>query len=296
MSQAALRLLVHGGGAGAWNMALDESLMRTARTGVVTLRLYRWDPPCLSLGRNQAARDRFDACAAAARGIDVVRRPTGGRAVYHDREVTYAVTAPEGLWGGPRRSYARINRALASGLFRLGAPVRLAARAAGAGLARPDARACFRDPAPGEVTARGRKLVGSAVWRRSGALLQHGSLLVHDDQRVTEELRTDGRGAEAGPAAEAGDRRGRGGRDARHAAEPRAGAESRAVAPPPGSIGLAEACGRVPAGVEILEALVAGFEEEFGLRALRSDPAHGELAEADRLEARYRDRGWTWRR
>src|SRR5215213_2662474 len=94
---------------GAWNMAVDEALAESVRRGgAPVLRVYRWSPPCLSLGRNQPARGRYRLDALAARGIDVVRRPTGGRAVLHDRELTYAAALPEALFGGPRPAYAAV--------------------------------------------------------------------------------------------------------------------------------------------------------------------------------------------
>src|SRR4028119_1470164 len=87
---------------GAWNMAVDEALAESVRQGgLPVLRLYRWSPRCLSLGRNQPARGRYDTAALAARGIDVVRRPTGGRAVLHDRELAYCAAVPQALLRGP---------------------------------------------------------------------------------------------------------------------------------------------------------------------------------------------------
>jgi lipoate-protein ligase A len=93
------------------------------------------------------------------------------------------VVAPRGALGGAREAYRRINEALASALARLGAPVEVvSARGPAAGAPRPDAGPCFRVPAAGEVTARGRKIVGSAQARIGGALLQHGSILLDGDQ------------------------------------------------------------------------------------------------------------------
>ncbi len=254
-----VRCVEHGPRAGAVNMAVDEALMEAAREGGVVLRLYRWSPPCLSFGRNQRARGRYDAGAAADRGIDVVRRPTGGRAVFHHREVTYAVAAPSDLWGGLRPSYRAINRALARGLRRLGAPVESAARRGRA--PEPSSRACFRDPLPGELVAAGRKLVGSAQWRREGALLQHGSVLLHDDQEEAERLRTAGDG-ETGP----------------------------------GAASLADLLEAVPDPAEVAEALRAGFAEELGARVEPGGLTPEEEELARDLEERYRDEAWTWRR
>ena len=170
---------------GAWNMALDSALLRGAETdGLATLRLYSWDPPTLSFGRNEPARQRYDRNAIAARSLAVVRRPTGGRAVWHDREVTYAVAAPADTFGSLRATYREIHTMLAQALAALGAHVLLAAdrppAAVGSG-------ACFASAAGGEVmaaTAGGGKVVGSAQVRGEGAFLQHGSVLLAAEQDV----------------------------------------------------------------------------------------------------------------
>jgi lipoate-protein ligase A len=249
-------------------MALDEALMTSAREGVVTLRLYGWSPPCLSFGRNQAARGRYDPEAARARGIDVVRRPTGGRAVLHRREITYSVTAPAGLWGGLRECYGRINRGLARGLAEVGVPLDSVAsfetRSGGTNAAPlPLARACFRDPLPGELTSGGRKLVGSAQWRVDGALLQHGSILIHDDQSQVDALLL----------------------------TPPAGEPLST-----GACSIHELLGRVPPGEKMLSALAAGFADEFDVRLEPGEPDPSVQRAARSLEARYLDPGWTWRR
>ena len=172
---------------GASNMALDEALMaRAARTGEAVLRIYGWSRPTLSLGRNQTARGRYDLERARAEGIDFVRRPTGGRAVLHHREVTYSVTAPVSLLGTLRESYTAINRLLIHGLRLLGVD---ASEAEPSGAApKPDVSPCFVVPVKGEIVAGGRKLVGSAQVRENGTLLQHGSLLVDDDQALASAL------------------------------------------------------------------------------------------------------------
>lgn len=248
-------------------MALDEALMASARDGVVTLRFYGWSPPCLSFGRNQAARGRYDPEAARDRGIEVVRRPTGGRAVLHRREITYSVIAPVGLWGGLRECYGRINRGLARGLAALGVPLDSAAagtQSDGMNAAPPPlARACFRDPLPGELTSAGRKLVGSAQWRVDGALLQHGSILLHDDQSQVDALLL----------------------------EPPAGEPL-----PSGACSVHGLLGRVPPREEMLSALAAGFAEEFEVRLEPGEPNRLERRAARSLETRYLDPGWTWRR
>lgn len=160
-------------------MAIDEALLDDAdRTGSRLLRLYRWDPPTLSLGRNQPLE------GIAPDGIPVVRRPTGGQAVWHEHEVTYAVAAPISAFGSLRRAYQAIHERIAAGLRLLGADVSLATACGPVG---PSARpvSCFAAPAGGEILARGRKLVGSAQVRRRRALLQHGSILLGGSQGIT---------------------------------------------------------------------------------------------------------------
>lgn len=256
---APIRLLVDPPLPGAWNMAVDDALMEAGRSGLVTLRLYRWEPGCLSFGRNQTARGRYDGARAAEMGFDVVRRPTGGRSVLHHRELTYAVTAPAD-WGSLKDVYLRINRALAAGLRRLGADARVH-EGPDLPVPRPVVRACFRDPLPGEVTAGGRKLVGSAQCRDAGAILQHGSILLHNDQELVERLRVDGPPVADVPA-----------------------------------VGLAELLGAEPVAAELEQALAAGFEETLGLPLVGEALTAREEKTAKLRRARYEDPDWTWRR
>jgi lipoate-protein ligase A len=172
---------------GAWNMAVDEALMLRAReTGEGVLRIYAWSVPTLSLGRHQTARGRYDLERAAELGVRFVRRPTGGRAVLHHREVTYSITAPAGPMGSLRESYGWINRLLVVGLHRLGVEAREAESAAGT--PPPGTAPCFEVPVHGEIIAMSRKLVGSAQVREDDALLQHGSILLENDQELASAL------------------------------------------------------------------------------------------------------------
>lgn len=172
------------GRSGPENMALDAALLAEAdRTGRAFLRLYRFDPPCLSFGRHEPARSRYDRAAIGRLGIDVVRRPTGGRAVWHEHELTYAVAVPIAGVGRLRASYRAIHARLAAALRALGAEALLAPD-------RPPARppdrpgCCFATPVGGEVLVGGRKLVGSAQLRQGAALLQHGSILLDGSQEI----------------------------------------------------------------------------------------------------------------
>jgi lipoate-protein ligase A len=160
-------------------MATDDALLRNAREGVGYLRLYAWQPPCLSFGRNEPAARRYDRRRIAALGLDAVRRPTGGRAVWHDAEVTYAVAGPATLFGSLRTTYVAIHTMLAAALRQLGVPAALAEPQPSALLT---AGACFAAPVGGEVVVQGRKLVGSAQVREGGGFLQHGAILLEDGQ------------------------------------------------------------------------------------------------------------------
>lgn len=162
-------------------MAVDEALLHdAASSGRAFLRLYRWSPPCLSFGRNEPALMRYDRAAIERQGWHVVRRPTGGRAVWHEEEVTYAVAAPIATFGSLQTSYRAIHERLAAALRTLGASAELAAN--NGRPPRPGDGACFASPVGGEVIVRGRKVVGSAQVRLGSAFLQHGSILLGGSQ------------------------------------------------------------------------------------------------------------------
>lgn len=174
------RLLDTSARDGAWNMACDVALMdRARRTGESVFRVYAWARPTLSFGRHEAARAHYDAARIADAGVDLVRRPTGGRALLHDHEVTYSITAPLTPGESLTESVRGFNQLLLAALHRLGVP---AVEAVESRAMRPEGAACFAVPGAGELTLDGRKLVGSAQVRQDGALLQHGSILLTDDQ------------------------------------------------------------------------------------------------------------------
>lgn len=165
---------------GAWNMACDVALMARARsTGDTVLRVYGWEHPTLSFGRHEAARRHYDANAIRAARVELVRRPTGGRALLHHREVTYSITAPLRDDVALSTSVRAFNQLLLRALRALGVP---ATEADAPRALRPEGAACFAVPSAGELTLGTQKLVGSAQVRQDGALLQHGSILLDDDQ------------------------------------------------------------------------------------------------------------------
>lgn len=240
-------------------MARDRALLDLAvAEGALVLRLYRWAPHCLSFGRHEPALRRYARDRIAARGIDTVRRPTGGRAVWHARELTYAVAGPEAALGTLAVAYRRIHAWLAAAIRSLGAPAELAPPPGR--MPRPGDGACFAAPVGGEVLVHGGKLVGSAQVREGGALLQHGSLLLEDDQAVVREL-----------AVEA---------DAR----------------PPAERPLAAVLGRPVPWDEAADAVSRAAAQAWPEVRAGPDPAARIAAQEAAWALRFRDEAWTWQR
>ncbi len=183
MKEATLWLCsIEPGLSGQENMARDRAIAEaTAADGIPRLRFYSWTPWTLSLGYNQKD-DRIDTEALEAAGYTLVRRPTGGRAVFHAEEITYGVAMPTGD-EGVHATYARISGALRRGFELLGARgvefsrSELDLREHYEGL---DSEGCFSASALNELAVEGRKLVGSAQRRYGSTLLQHGSILLDD--------------------------------------------------------------------------------------------------------------------
>ena len=241
-------------------MAVDEALLRTPPSGW-PLRFESWNRPTVSLGYAQPVRAGVDADVARRRGILVVRRPTGGRAVLHADEITYSLTAPldEGaLSGGISAAYRRIAAGLQAGLRMLGVGVDVER----SGVAPPPAHkgACFSARTRYELSADGRKLVGSAQRRRDGRLLQHGSMLLGPpDRRLWAAL-----GPGSDEAAEA-------------------------------SVGLNEILGRRPGHRALAACLARGVAAELGLGIRNGALSGAERRVARRFHAHYRDPAWTRR-
>ncbi|HHY45887.1 MAG TPA: lipoate--protein ligase family protein [Firmicutes bacterium] len=178
------RFLNTGFARGSWNMAVDEAILTCHAKGVVppTVRLYGWSPPALSLGRIQSLKRDVDRDACIAMGIDIVRRPTGGRAVLHDKEVTYSFILAESNPLCPKDisgAFSLATSGIIHGLAILGIDARIhggpGRREGDIGASSP---ACFDSPSWYEVVAGGKKLVGSAQARMKGVLMQHGSILL----------------------------------------------------------------------------------------------------------------------
>ncbi|KPL82782.1 hypothetical protein SE15_12025 [Thermanaerothrix daxensis] len=176
------RLIRSSPAPGAWNMALDEAILEAVVQwqSPPTLRLYAWEPPCLSLGYAQNFSD-VDWEALNLRGWHVVRRPTGGRAILHTDELTYAVIAPQDhpiVSGSVLESYRRIATALVKALHSLGLQARADREY---GQTNANGAVCFEVPSNYEITVEGKKIIGSAQARRLQGVLQHGSFPLYGD-------------------------------------------------------------------------------------------------------------------
>ncbi len=232
-------------------MAVDEALAQQVAAGASppTLRFFCWRPPCLSLGFNQPYAV-VDEAFCRENGVDITRRPTGGRAVLHHLELTYSVTAPLAVEPFSRElqaCYRLICGALVRGLQTLGIPAQVVSEG-GLRLPPTSAAPCFISPAAGEVVVGGRKLVGSAMRRWGDVLLQHGSLLLDWDARL-----------QAGVLGLSSD------------------------APLRSAVAtVREVLGRVPEG-ELVDALVAGFAAVLGVALVPGSLTPEEQALASRL-------------
>jgi len=175
------RLIIDPPMTGRANMEKDLELMEEVAGGECppTLRLYRWNPPALSLGYFQDENEVADIAACRRAGIDLVRRPTGGRAVLHCDELTYSIIVPEVHpfidRGSVLEAYRSISRGLVTALNLAGITASLTPEKEGQANLAPGS--CFDTPSAYEIQVQGKKVIGSAQLRRDGILLQHGAIL-----------------------------------------------------------------------------------------------------------------------
>jgi len=272
-------LIESGFSPGAYNQALDEALLELAasdRERRPVLRLYGWKPPALSLGYFQKALGEVDREACRRSGVDVVRRPTGGRAILHHQEVTYSISLPSGhhlIKDTVIETFRILNRALLAGVTRLGVQAGLVGRET-ARRSQPESgpgpAACFASPSRYEVQAEGRKVLGSAQVRRGKALLQHGSLLLKVDRDLLFSLFHYPSPAQADKARREGEDR---------------------------MTSLAEVLEREVAFAQAADALAGGVAEVLEANLVPREISADESRLARRLEAeKYSVDSWTWRR
>jgi lipoate-protein ligase A len=264
---------------GALNMAIDESLLAAQVAGGFppTLRFYAWQPACMSLGYFQRATSEVDLEACSLAGVDVVRRPTGGRAVLHEHELTYSIVVRQALLpGGVLETYQVLSEGILAGLRYLGiAGEQARARDRTATVTRRDEpdgshAACFDAPSWYETTVGGRKIVGSAQTRRDGVILQHGSLLLRfEPVRLAGLLRV------------------------RH--EGRRAALTEMLAERVTSV--SEAAGREVGFAEAARAMMCGMARALDLSMFQAGYAVEEIEFAKRLyQEKYTNEQWTLRR
>lgn len=189
IQQRQWRVLDTGHRSAAENMAIDEAIMQAHSLGAVppTLRFYGWQPAAVSIGYFQSMTGEIDLDAVRAGGFGYVRRPTGGRMIFHHLELTYSVTIAEAsLPGGVEETYRELSRGLLEGLRILGGAPELSGGEQDPRRANPGGfhTACFDTPSAYELTIDGRKVAGSAQTRRDGVILQHGSILLDLDLPV----------------------------------------------------------------------------------------------------------------
>ncbi|MFP4323273.1 MAG: biotin/lipoate A/B protein ligase family protein [Anaerolineales bacterium] len=269
MTSETMRLIISPAQAGSLNMAIDTAIMEGVGDGLhpPTLRLYAWQPACLSLGYTQS-EDDIDMHRLAARAWDVVRRPTGGRAILHVDELTYSIALPQAhplVEGDIVTSYRRLSTALQAGLQYLGITPETAPYMKN----NDDNAVCFVKPSAYEIMVEGRKLIGSAQVRRQKAVLQHGSLPLSGDLgRICDVLQY---------ADEA----------ARHMA--RQQVYQRATT-------LAEVLPSVVTWEQAAQAMRQGFENTFGLELQEETLSASEALRAEQLRhERYHQTAWTAR-
>jgi lipoyl(octanoyl) transferase len=176
----------------SYNMALDEALLNWHSKGLIppVIRFYQWNPATLSIGYFQKAEKEIDLEAVKMHGFGFVRRPTGGRAVLHDKELTYSVIVSEEHPNMPQsvtEAYRIISQGILEGFRELGLDAYFAVPESDeekANLKNPRSSVCFDAPSWYELVVEGRKVAGSAQTRQKGVILQHGSILLDLDDEL----------------------------------------------------------------------------------------------------------------
>jgi lipoate-protein ligase A len=260
-------------------MAVDEALALLAPASEFspTLRIYRWSTPAVTIGYNQALTQGVDVGFCRAQGIDIVRRPTGGRAVYHNQELTYSVIVPRAFFKGDTilASYRFLARGFLETLRLLGVIGELITPSAsrknhnrtkknrvGGKRKGADQPACFLAPSMYEIGAGGRKIIGSAQRRYRYCILQQGSFLLDVDWEwffsVFTKLPIEG------------------------------GRAHNLVT------GLAEVADRKIGYGEAARALIKGFEKAFGARMIEAELTRQERVLAKKLvQEKYSSADWN---
>lgn len=190
MEKEVWRFIDSGDCSPEYNMALDEALLDWHSEGKIppTIRFYGWNPATLSIGYFQKVEKEIDLDAVKRHGLGFVRRPTGGRGVLHDKELTYSVIVSEDHPNMPQtvtEAYRVISEGILQGFRLLGLDAYFAVpktEEEREGLKNPRSAVCFDAPSWYELVVEGRKVAGSAQTRQKGVILQHGSILLDIDE------------------------------------------------------------------------------------------------------------------
>lgn len=190
MTKEVWRFIDSGEGSPSFNMALDEALLDWNSDGKLppVIRFYGWNPATLSIGYFQKVEKEIDMEAVKKHGLGFVRRPTGGRGVLHDQELTYSVIVPEEHPNMPKtvtEAYRVISEGILKGFHALGMEAYFAVPKTAEerdSLKNPRSAVCFDAPSWYELVVEGRKVAGSAQTRQKGVILQHGSILLDLDE------------------------------------------------------------------------------------------------------------------
>ncbi len=254
-------------------MALDEALLSSTaqKRFLPTLRLYSWSVPSLSLGYAQPASD-VDLTELAAKGWQLVRRPTGGKAILHTDELTYSITAPLDdplVSGSLLESYQRISVVLKKALISLGTPTTAEDNPGLPPAHSKTEPVCFQTPSNYEITWNGKKLIGSAQARKLGGVLQHGSLpLCGDLSRITQVL------TYPNPVER----------------------QNAAIKTLAQATTLEAASGRSVSLDEASEAIIMSFSTEIGISFIQDQPTQEELETTQELmRSKYASDSWNFR-
>lgn len=254
------------------NMAIDEAIFRETirHQKPPTLRFFGWHPAAVSIGYFQDLKKEINVDRCRLTGVDIVRRMTGGKAVYHRDEVTYSLAAgkseklfPDHILG----TYEKISLCLARGLSLLGIKSQLASTNAGdQASTREMASVCFSAPSGNELIVSGKKICGSAQTRTQGGFLQHGSLLLTFDPVETAALILSPLALE--PSEKLRD-----------------------------SVTAVNEVIPSPVRAEALAAVLEkGFMDELGIRLLEETLTPAEKALSSQLVKKYRSDSWNWER
>ncbi|MER2106574.1 MAG: biotin/lipoate A/B protein ligase family protein [Solibacillus sp.] len=262
----------------SFNMALDEALLDWHSAGMIppVIRFYEWNPATLSIGYFQRAEKDIDLEKVRAQGMGFVRRPTGGRAVLHDRELTYSVIVSEDYPDMPKtvtEAYRVISEGLLLGFQKLGLEAYFSVPdtdEAREDLKKPKSAVCFDAPSWYELVVEGRKVAGSAQTRQKGVILQHGAILIDlDEEKLLSVFRFDSDEAK----------------------------EAMRRKLPEKAVAINDLAKREVSVAECVEAFHEGFGEALAIELIPYELTNEQLAYVEEIErTKYQSDEWNFRR